>query len=357
MSSIPLRPDAGGSKGRSITVKTNFFPVTALADVPVYHYDVCITPELPPANSRRVWAQVELLLPKDTFLAFDGMKNAFGPRDIPDQTYAVHILKHEVSVLPQVERVAPQRGGRGGARGGRGASSADRAKPPTMVWAPAAKCGPQTKLCDSEKFSVVVRKVNTVSFHELLLFAQGKGKETDNVLHCSNVLSIVLRHVPSMLFTPVGQNFFTPEGRIPMMGGLEIWRGYHQSVKALMAGHLGINIDLASCVFRKGGISALDYLCEVFGVRDNEQLLKMPRINQRINEELKGVSVITNHRADARHRFKVARISTDTANSYKFTPEEGKGEINITQYFKTNYKINLKYPNLPIVWKANGKTF
>jgi hypothetical protein len=111
MSTIPSRPDAGGSKGRAITVKTNFFPVTALADVPVYHYDVAITPELPPANSRRAWAQVELLLPKGTFLAFDGMKNAFGPTDLPDKTYEVHILKHEVFVLPEIER--GDTGGRG----------------------------------------------------------------------------------------------------------------------------------------------------------------------------------------------------------------------------------------------------
>lgn len=217
-------------------------------------------------------------------------------------------------------------------------------------------CGEVSKEGETEKFKIVMRKVNTVSFHELMLFATGKGQETDNVLHSTNILSVVLRHVPSMLFTPVGQNFFTPEGRIPMFGGLEIWRGYHQSVKAMMAGHLGINIDLASCVFRKGGISALDFLCEVLQVRDANELARIPRINQRINEELKGVNVVTNHRADARVRFKVAKITNDTAENYMFTLEDKSKPINVVEYFRTQYKINLKYPKLPIAWKANGKT-
>lgn len=152
------------------------------------------------------------------------------------------------------------RGGRGGSssRGGRGGSSSRGgsvdAKAPSMTWKLAAKVEEKSKLGETEKFKIVIRKVATLNFHELLQFAQGKGMETDNVLNLNNTLSIVLRHVPSMLFTPVQQNFFTPEGiiiilnkgRIPMMGGLEIWRGYHQSVKAMMAGHLGINIDLAS---------------------------------------------------------------------------------------------------------------
>jgi eukaryotic translation initiation factor 2C len=62
-----------------------------------------------------------------------------------------------------------------------------------------------------------------------------------------------------------------------MFGGLEIWRGYHQSVRGMMAGHLGINIDLASCVFRKGGISVLEFLCEVLQARDANDLGRIPR--------------------------------------------------------------------------------
>lgn len=100
----------------------------------------------------------------------------------------------------------------------------------------------------------------------------------------------------------------------------------------------------------------LEYLCEVLQVRSAADIEKLPRANVKIAEILKGVSVVTTHRPDQRHRFKVSKITNDSPNSYKFAPEEGKPPINVTQYFKTHYKINLKYPNMPLIWKANGKT-
>lgn len=74
---------------------------------------------------------------------------------------------------------------------------------------------------------------------------------------------------------------------------------------------------------------------------------------------MKGISVCTTHRADARHRFKIAKFNNETPNSYIFETETSDGKkvkTNVTKYFKDQYKINLKYPNLPIAWKANGKT-
>jgi eukaryotic translation initiation factor 2C len=121
-----------------------------------------------------------------------------------------------------------------------------------MIWKTPAKVEEISPLGKTEKFSIRIRKVAEVSFNDLFNFVNRKTHETEKAIQCSNVLSVVLRHIPSMLFTSVGPNFFTPEARVPVKGGLEIWRGYHQSVKAMMAGHLGINIDIASCVFRKG---------------------------------------------------------------------------------------------------------
>jgi eukaryotic translation initiation factor 2C len=116
---------------------------------------------------------------------------------------------------------------------------------------------------------LLVEKVFFISF--LICLAS----ETENVLHASSALSVALRHVPSMLYTPVGSEFYSPISRTPISGGLEVWRGFHQSVKALMAGHLGINVDIASTVFRKGAISLIDYILEVGGVRDVNDISRM----------------------------------------------------------------------------------
>lgn len=46
-------------------------------------------------------------------------------------------------------------------------------------------------------------------------------------------LDVVMRHLPSMLYTPVGRSFFSsPEGYYhPLGGGREVWFGFHQSVR------------------------------------------------------------------------------------------------------------------------------
>ena len=46
-------------------------------------------------------------------------------------------------------------------------------------------------------------------------------------------LDVVMRHLPSMTYTPVGRSFFSsPEGYYhPLGGGREVWFGFHQSVR------------------------------------------------------------------------------------------------------------------------------
>ena len=64
-------------------------------------------------------------------------------------------------------------------------------------------------------------------------------------------------------------------GRTPIANGLEVWRGFHQSTKALLAGHLGINVDVASTVFRTGSITVLEYLCKVFNLRSEQDIARI----------------------------------------------------------------------------------
>ncbi|KAJ1553664.1 Eukaryotic translation initiation factor 2C [Cladochytrium tenue] len=51
---FPQRPGFG-SAGRLIQVRSNFFPVQSLPQLPIHHYEVVITPEVPPVKNRRVY--------------------------------------------------------------------------------------------------------------------------------------------------------------------------------------------------------------------------------------------------------------------------------------------------------------
>lgn len=53
------------------------------------------------------------------------------------------------------------------------------------------------------------------------------------VINDFQALDVVMRHLPSMTYTPVGRSFFSsPDGYYhPLGGGREVWFGFHQSVR------------------------------------------------------------------------------------------------------------------------------
>src|SRR5438874_2649080 len=54
------RPDYG-TVGRTTKVRTNFFRVTSLPESNIIHYDVTISPDVPPVINRKVYEQFEAI--------------------------------------------------------------------------------------------------------------------------------------------------------------------------------------------------------------------------------------------------------------------------------------------------------
>lgn len=69
-------------------------------------------------------------------------------------------------------------------------------------------------------------------------------------------LDVVMRHLPSMMYTPVGRSFFSsPEGYYhPLGGGREVWFGFHQSVRPSQW-KMMLNIDGKQDLYDKINIS------------------------------------------------------------------------------------------------------
>ena len=123
-----------------------------------------------------------------------------------------------------------------------------------------------------------------------------------------------------------------------------------------MAGHLGVNIDVASTVFQTGGMPLLDFLLDTFKARDVNDLLRIRDLQNKISQEVKGVNVITTHRGDSKRRFKIGKASSETSETMIFEDKSRGKNISVYEYFKEQYGITIKYPQLPLVMKANGKT-
>jgi hypothetical protein len=71
-----------GCVGRPIKVRANYFEITDLPFSKIYHYDIIITPEVPPTLNRKIFQIAD-----NSFFgvrtAFDGRRNGFTVRPFP----------------------------------------------------------------------------------------------------------------------------------------------------------------------------------------------------------------------------------------------------------------------------------
>jgi hypothetical protein len=182
-----------GRQGRDIRVRTNFFEVTALPEANIHHYDVTITPEVPPSLNRKVYQEFENLNSKSKFNGilpvFDGRKNIFTCKALPIGESSTFDI-----TLPEDD----------------GSTSSKR---------------------QPRAFKLKLKKVNEINMEELDRFLTGRAQCTSNVLTAIMALDVLIRHQPSMKYVPVGRSFYTQEISQSLSGAVEVWQGYYQSAR------------------------------------------------------------------------------------------------------------------------------
>lgn len=82
---FPVRPGSG-QKGRTISVKANFFEFSLNSGREIYHYELKITPEVPPNMNRKIFKQFVDTTGSHHFdegvAVFDGRRNVYTPMKI-----------------------------------------------------------------------------------------------------------------------------------------------------------------------------------------------------------------------------------------------------------------------------------
>jgi eukaryotic translation initiation factor 2C len=80
------RPDVGNT-GRATRVRANFFEVQSFPQNNIHHYDVTITPDVPPVINRKIWKTFEDQDGQGSLKGikpvYDGRKNIFSPKALP----------------------------------------------------------------------------------------------------------------------------------------------------------------------------------------------------------------------------------------------------------------------------------
>ncbi|RIA82435.1 Piwi domain-containing protein [Glomus cerebriforme] len=300
-----------GNQGREIRVRANFFEVTSLPEANIHHYDITITPEVPPSLNRKVYQEFEELNSKSNFNnilpVFDGRKNIFTFEPLPFKDSATFDI-----ILPEDD----------------GSTSTKR---------------------QPRAFKIKLKKVNEINMKELQRFLNGKGQCTSNVLTAIMALDVLIKHKPSMKYVPVGRSFYTREGSKSLFGSVEVWQGYYQSARPT-PGKMMINIDLCATAFYESG-PLINVIVKLLEKRNPDDLRK--GINERervkLEKELKNLKIRVTHRGsnNAKRRYKISKITLQDAQRTKFDDADGH-TTDVASYFQKTYK-RLNYPHLPCV--------
>ena len=154
---------------------------------------------------------------------------------------------------------------------------------------------------------------------------------------------------PSINYPSNRNSFFPHQDPRPIGAGIELWRGYFQSVRPAI-GRMLINVDISTGVmYRSGRLIdlALDFLgrsgspnalSSQHGLPDRERL--------RLQQFISGIKITTPHlvRNPDRRRL-VKKLTRDSARDHTF--ENGDGQtMTVLEYFRDTLNISLQFPDL-----------
>ncbi|KAG1819562.1 ribonuclease H-like domain-containing protein [Suillus subaureus] len=177
-----------------------------------------------------------------------------------------------------------------------------------------------------------------IDFNGLQAFIDGKQtKQTAQVLTAINVLQLIIRQAPNLKYPNNTRAFFTKDAGIQSLGGgLELWRGYFQSVRPTI-GKVLVNIDVSTAVmFKQDNFqnAALAVLRQN-DVRALELRADSPQFRQ-LKSFFKGVSVTLVHRKG----LKKIRGLVASAGNFQFE------NTTVKDYFKKAWGRQLLHPNI-----------
>ncbi|KAG9286308.1 hypothetical protein G9A89_014295 [Geosiphon pyriformis] len=299
-----VRRPGCGHEGREIRVRANFFEVLKFPISNLIHYDVMVTPDVPPSLNRKVFQSFEETHPSEAMPVYDGRRNVFSNKILPFGDAATFQVN-----LPQ--------------------ENSSRAH---------------------QTFTLIFKKVAQINMEELKQFLKGESPLTPNCLTGIMALDVLIRHHLSMLFTTVGRSFYTSQNSQVLSGGVEAWQGYYQSVRPARD-KMMINVSLTASAFYEGG-PVLQLVCKQLGKRSAIELARGIPDNDRLKLEksLKYLKVRVTHRGTSASqlRFRIIGLTELGANKLIFTGADNL-QMDVASYFETQYNYRLIYPYLPCV--------
>ncbi|XP_004508550.1 protein argonaute PNH1-like [Cicer arietinum] len=301
-----------GQLGKKCVVKANHF----LADISVSdlsHYNVDITPEVNSRKTRKAIIAELVRLHQNTELGkklpvYDGAKSLYTAGLLPFEHKAFNIVLSE----------------------------------------------DDEGTCSTRKreFEVVIKFAAHVSMHQLHELLSGKQVNTPH--EALNVIDIVLKELASQSYVSIGRFIFSPDLRKPsqLSGGLELWRGFYQSIRPTQMG-LSLNVDMSSSAFIEP-LPVIDFVTQILGkdVR-SRPLSDADRV--KIKKALRGVKVEVTHRGSFKRKYRITGLTSQPTRELVFPLDEKMNMKSVIDYFLEMYGYTIMYPHLPCLQVGSQK--
>lgn len=162
----------------------------------------------------------------------------------------------------------------------------------------------------------------------------------------SKALNVVIRMGPNQRFPFNTRSFFTPEGRKAIGGGLELWRGYFQSIRP-SENRMYLNIDIATGIMYKPG-QLLSLFMEFF--KKNDPSAFSPKRGFPDRDRMRLQKFVSNMRVRTAHTGRdrsvvIKRLSATGASNTMFSMRDNEKPISVANYFRLHANITLKFPD------------
>ncbi|KAJ3501716.1 hypothetical protein NLJ89_g9216 [Agrocybe chaxingu] len=203
-------------------------------------------------------------------------------------------------------------------------------------------------------YKMKVTQVAEINAEVLHRFIAGQQSQDNIVLTSIMALNVAIRMGPNNKYPFNTRSFFTDRGKQRIGAGIELWRGYFQSLRPSQ-NQMYINIDIATgLMYREGPL--LDLCLEFLNQRDPSNLSPVRRFPDR--ERLRLQRFISNMRVmttygGKKKAYVVKKVSVQAASEIRFTTRDGRS-VTVADYFRSALNVPLRFPDVVCVEVGSG---
>ncbi|KAL1683603.1 Piwi domain-containing protein [Schizophyllum commune] len=171
------------------------------------------------------------------------------------------------------------------------------------------------------------------------------GAPSREALQAINLLQLIIRQHSNNIMKPAvnAKAYFTEKDKKPLGAGVELRRGFFQSVRPTI-GRLLINIDTTVAPFIAGG-NLVDFAMGILGDQNSRCLeLQRGELNfVKLERALKNLQITVKFN---RATTKVIRGLEPNAGRYRFYSDQQGREMTIEEHYKTAYRHDMRLPKI-----------